>query len=267
MNYYFKISFVLFLLTLTSCEEIGIIEEEVPFRNLYVIDGQITPNTQNPIINFTKSVPIDDEFDISKFTLADVNAYIWSDHQGIYSLTDIGNGQYRANNLEIEPNRTYELFGEIEGNRVYAKTKIPNHPEIVGVSIENEHLVCEVKAKKDEVYSCIYVLSSGAATGAPRIYLRENDFFAVEGPAEENQVIKIRSGRVPKEYLSLSSGTLGIEVYAWDKSYKEYFETKDNNKQIDDIFSQGGGPIKWNVRGENTIGLFLGYAIMTNFNF
>lgn len=262
-----KLFSLIIIFAALACEEIGIIEDNVPYKELYVVDGQIKPNTLNPIINFTKSIPIDDEFDISKAALSDVNAYIWSAQQGLYSLIDIGDGMYRANNLNVLPNSTYELYGEIEGNRIYGITKIPDYPDIVSVSIVNEHLICKVRAKKDEVYSCIYVVSTGGETGNPRISIREEEFFTVEGPANVNQVIEIKSGKVPKEYLNTSSGILGIEVYAWDKSYKEYFKTKDNNKVIEDVFSQGGGPIKWNISGENTIGLFLGYATISKFNF
>ena len=68
---------------------------------------------------------------------------------------------------------------------------------------------------------------------------------------------------MPEEYLNTTAQErLGVEIYAWDKSYKKYFETKDNNKPIDDIFSQSGGSINWNVTGNNVIGMFIGFSTL-----
>ncbi len=256
-----KITYLLsILLILSSCEEIGIIEEDLPYVNLYEVDGQISPGIKDPIINFTKSIPINEKYDINKTALTDVNTYIWSEEQGIFNLKHIGNGAYKPTNLYIRANAIYELFADIEGTRVYAITKVPAKPQILSAEIDQGRIVCKVAAKQGEVYSCIYVVLQGVSVGNPKIKLREKDFFSVEGNVSES-VVEIRTGEIPEEYLTASFDTrIAVEVYAWDKSYKAYFETKDNNKPIDDIFSQGGGLINWNVYGENTIGLFMGYS-------
>ncbi len=260
------------LLLSLSCEEIGIIEEDLPFVSLYEVDGQISPGEKTPTINFTKSIPINESFDIKKVALDNVNAYIWSDTQGIIPLIHIGNGSYqplksKSQKLQIKANAVYELYADINGTRVYAKTKVPSPPEVIDVKIIQNYIECEISGKEGEVYSCIYIVQDGFQLGNPRIVKREKNFFSVEGDGKAG-IVKLRTGDIPPEYLNTGSDLkVGVEVYAWDKAYKDYFKTKDNNKPIDDIFSQGGGLVNWNVYGENTIGLFMGYAIKVIMDF
>ncbi len=248
-----------------SCEEVDIIEEDLPYVALYEVDGQISPGEKEPVINFTKSIPLNEKYDPAKAALTKVNAYLWSDKQGIIPLKHVGEGKYipaksKSAKLQIQANTIYELFAEIDGTRIYAKTKVPSFPKVLNAEIIQNHIECEISGKEGEVYSCVYVILEGLTLGNPRIVKREKDFLSVEGSGKPG-IIKLQTGEIPNEYLH--GGTdikVAVEVYAWDKAYKAYFETKDNNEPVNDIFSQGGGLINWNVYGEKTIGLFMGYA-------
>lgn len=254
------LSFVSF----SGCEDIGIVEKDISFINLYVVDGQISPGEIDPTINFTKSIPINENYNIENTALTKVNAYIWSSDQGIFNLEHVGNGQYRPTRLKILPNSTYELFAEINGTRIYSKTKVPSVPKVIGIQKIKSRMVCEVAANKNEVYSCIFIVYETNAFGTRIFKFREKEFSSVEGP-KENGIIEIRTGIIPQDISSKYK--IAVEIYAWDESYKEYFETMNNNKQIDDIFSQGGGLINWNVHGDNTIGLFMGYSFKVKYNY
>ena len=254
---------LLFIMLLAACENVETIESDLPYTELYVVSGQISHGDINPEIRFTKTLELNRIYDINEAELKNVVTYIKNEEQGIFPLEYIAEGIYQPlARLEILPGRTYELFAEYNGNRMYASTKAPANPVVVNAELVEGHIVCEVSAKENEVYCCIYVLVQGLNLGNPNIVEREGDFFTVEGPfGRDPQNIIVRTGVVPEEYRQqMRDYNLGVEVYAWDQSYKNYFETKNNNKPIEDIFSEGGGSINWNVAGDNTIGMFIGFS-------
>ena len=69
---------------------------------------------------------------------------------------------------------------------MYGITKAPANPVVMNAELVDGQIVCEVTPKENESYCCIYVLVEGYQVGNPRISLRENDFFSVEGPFEKN---------------------------------------------------------------------------------
>ncbi|MCF6270093.1 MAG: hypothetical protein L3J41_10295 [Melioribacteraceae bacterium] len=260
---------LLFILVifLSSCENINNIEQELEYEKLYIVSGQISGGDENPEITFTKSLPLNTKFDIEKAEIKDVTAYIKTEDLRMYPLEYIKDGIYKPKyDLTIISGAKYELFALIDETRINGYTIAPSVPELVKARLIEGHIECEIIPQEDVVYSCVYVLIENYQVGNPQIALRESEFFSVEGPFDENSgSIIIRTGVIPQEYQTPSNQyRLGVEVYAWDKSYKKYFETKDNNKPIDDIFSQGGGSINWNITGENTIGLFIGFSTLVS---
>lgn len=256
---------ILFSLFLLSCENISDIDQRLEHEELFVVSSQISGGDINPEVSFTKSLPLNTEFDISKAELKDITAYIKVDDGRIFPLEYIKDGIYKPKSeLEIISSKRYELFALANETRIYGTTVAPSVPELIEAKLTRHHISCEIMPEKDVVYSCIYVLYNSNYIGESQIFFRERDFFSVEGPFDENAgSILIRTGTIPQEYQERSSDyQLGVEIYAWDKSYKKYFETKGNNKAIDDVFSQGGGAINWNVSGENVIGMFIGFSTM-----
>ncbi len=68
---------------------------------------------------------------------------------------------------------------------------------------------------------------------------------------------------LPIEYLEkVDNYILNLEVYSFDSDYREYYYSRKNNKPIENIFSEGGGSVFWNVQGENVIGMFIGYSVL-----
>jgi len=258
---------MMLLLFIVSCENIDEVEQELDYQELFIVSGQISGGDFNPEIQFTRSLPLNTKFDIVKAELKDVTAYIKTEDEMIYPLEYIKDGIYKTKyELKIQPGAKYELFALAEETRINGFTKAPIVPELVQASLTEGHITCEIIPKEGEVYCCVYVLVEGSQVGNPRISEREREFFSVEGPFDETGgSIFIRTGVIPDEYRSPTTQyRLGVEVYAWDKSYKKYFETKNNNKPIDDIFSQGGGSINWNITGENTIGMFIGFSTLVS---
>ena len=71
-----------------------------------------------------------------------------------------------------------------------------------------------------------------------------------------------RTTVMPEKYSSpIYNERRFIQVYAFDKQFKPFFNSKDNNQPVGNYFIQGGGSIAWNVYGDHVIGLFIGIAI------
>jgi Domain of unknown function (DUF4249) len=264
MKTFKTISMIIFISLFNSCENIDVLENSISYEELYVVSSQISGGDKNPEISFTKSLPLNEAFDIKKAEIKDVIAYIKTEKEGIFPLEYIKDGIYKPKfDLEIMPGEKYELFASIGEKKFFGSTIAPTIPKLHNIQLIDGHVECQILPEKDVVYSCIYVLKNNQ-WGNTNINIRERDFYSVEGPFEENsEAILIRTGAIPDDYLNYSDQyKLSVEIYAWDKSYKKYFETKNNNKPIDDVFSQGGGAIDWNISGENVIGMFIGFSTL-----
>jgi hypothetical protein len=261
MNNIFRNSIIFILLSLTACEQVDIIEEELPFNSLYVINSQISGNDLNPKIRITKTLPLNESYNDQNADITNAVVYLRAEDNLTHTYVYEDNGFYVPyDEFLVQNNMIYELFINIEGEKIYSISKVPPIPEVANADLKEGQIIVEVVPRQGEVYSAAYVQADIFA-GEIIIKIIEDEFFSVEAPDESLSPIFVRTGIVPQGLRNNSSeGTLGVKVFAWDKSFKGYFETKDNNKEIEDLFAQGGGPIKWNIIGDNAIGLFLGYS-------
>ena len=90
-------------------------------------------------------------------------------------------------------------------------------------------------------------------------------FYEVSDPLnDKDEVVIVRTGSLPSIYLTnIDEYRLNLEIYAFDKDYKAYYNSRKNNKPVENIFSEGGGSVFWNVQGENVIGTFIGYTTIS----
>ena len=85
------------------------------------------------------------------------------------------------------------------------------------------------------------------------------DNFKEINEDNENTLLTVNTQAIPQNLLPyVLSNTRFVKVYAFDRPYIDYFNTRENNQPLDDYFTQGGGPVAWNVYGENVIGMFIG---------
>jgi len=120
-------------------------------------------------------------------------------------------------------------------------------------------LQCEVSANNDEAFGAAWVIPS--QFNIPDIIA--SDFYSIVTSLDENSSNKltVRTKVIPEQYRSSTQKLLTkIKVYAFDKAYAGYFNTKSNGKSVEDAFVHGGNNIGWNLEGENAIGLFIGIA-------
>jgi hypothetical protein len=243
-----------------SCTEIGIIEEDIPFEGKYVVYGRLQGGTNSINISFTNTFAIDDSTNIEDAALKDLNPYLWSESQGIYPLIYAGEGHYfPVDDLEIKTGDWYELHAKIGKERIFAETYIPPAPVPEEIELIDDYISCKITAEPNSVYGVKY--SVYPRNNFSRQFI-ENSFYEISDPLNNgNEFVTVRTGSLPNEYLTNLEGyRIDLEIYAFDQEYKAYYNSRQNNKPVENIFSEGGGSVFWNVQGENVIGTFIGYT-------
>jgi hypothetical protein len=254
-----KLTALLILLLMSGCTEIGIVEKDIPFEGKYVINGVLVGGSNTTVVSVSSSFPLQEDLGKNEAAVKDITAYIWSEKQGIYPLIHKGNGNYSpADDLTINYGDEYQLNIKAGTDRIFGSTKVPDLPEIIEVQISEDHLLVKLLGKRDAVYGCKY--SAGGS-------LNNNDFseeifYEISEPVLlENELIEIRTESIPPDVFNYPENyTLNLEIYAFDYRYREYYYSRLNSKPVENIFSEGGGSVFWNVEGENAIGLFIGMS-------
>ncbi len=250
--------FVIFLFLFCCCESEEIVSTELEYEEYSVVQAELVPGKYFPGVRFTRTLPLGVPYNIKDAELKNITAYIRINRIQIIPLHYNFDGLYKPlYDFYINEGDTYELFAEQDEKFIYSITKIPFKPEISSTNYDRNdfYLYAETKVNPDEVYAALWVITAGNA-------IRAEDFFSVSSPINQYSPVRVRTSPIPEEYHSGAySGLRNIQVYAFDKSYKNYFYTRNSSQQHNDPFIQGtGGAVEWNVQGDKVIGLFIGVA-------
>ncbi len=249
------------LIILFGCENIDVIESSIPFEEFYVINGRLVGNSNDFEISFTKSFAIESDLTRPYVILDNVTTYILTEDQGVFVLDHKGNGKYSPiDPVEIQPGSKYELFAKIGKTRVTAVTIVPPEPDVFDASIQGNYITCNITPDSGSIYGCKFTIESPDDFD---FRISETDFYELSDIYEDaGNSINIRTNILPEFYFeSPDDYIISVNVYAFDEAYKSYYDTRENNKPIENIFSEGGGSVYWNVEGDNSIGMFIGYTI------
>jgi len=259
-NKFYYISLILFSILLLGCEQIDVIESSIPYQEFNIVNGRLIGDSTKVEVSFTKSFPIEQNLSRDDVALKDVTAYLWSETQGIFPLKHKGDGIYSPlNELYILQGTTYELYAEYKGERIYSITTVPSKPEIADVKIEGDYLKCTLVPNPNAVYAAKYYIKS--IDKNYNDYLDSTFFEVTNKSIDTLNSVDVRTSKIPLAYFdNPEKYNIQLILFSLDKSYRDYYATRENNKPIENIFSEGGGSVYWNVYGENTIGLFLGYT-------
>ena len=249
--------FVLIII-LTACQSEEIIGPDDTYEEFTVVQAEIIAGKYFPSVRFTKTLPLGIPYDINKAELKNVTVYIVKNEVQVIPLVYEGEGLYAPlYDFYVEEGETYELFAEYNKKYIYGKTIIPFAPEINSVNYNGSgyYLTAEIRAKVDEVYCALWII-----TGNPPDIA--NDFHSVTTAAKTPYTnVGVRTASFPDEYrLPAYSNNRYIQVYAYDKSFREYFYSRSSGSEINDPFVQGGSSIEWNMQGDKVIGIFIGVA-------
>jgi hypothetical protein len=242
-----------------ACEEEQVVDVNIVHEEFIVVQAELKIDQHFPGVRFTKTLPLGIPYDIKLAELKNITAYIRIDSIKIIPLIYDQDGLYNSlYEFYVEPGRYYELFAERDGTFIYSQTVIPEKPIVTSTSYSaNEnYLQAVVSSYNNEVYAALWAISS-----AP--FIKADDYFSVSVPTEVSPVstINVRTSTIPVEFRSPSyNNRRFIQVFSFDKSFKNYFNSRTSGQSIDDPFVQGGGTVEWNVYGDNVIGMFIGVA-------
>lgn len=250
------------LISILGCEQTETLEPNSVYMEKTVVFADLKSDSLFSGVTFSRTLPLDTEYDIKKAELKDVTAYLKINGIQVIPLLYEKDGLYKPQKpLSIHSGFTYELFAACSGKNIYAATRIPEVPVVRRATmVQNKYIEAEISPKSNESYGAAWYITgvnkftySGLAT----------DFFDVyEASGKAPAAVSLRTMDIPEEYRTTDySNRTYLKVFSFDKGFYDYFKTRGNNLQVHNSFTQGGSQIKWNVYGEDVIGLFMGSAV------
>lgn len=254
MKKHLHIIFILSALIFSSCENEEIVNVNNVFIEKTVVQAEIHPDVKFSGVRFTKTLPLGVPYNIENAEIKNVTAYLRINNVQIVPLLYDKEGWYKPLYI-LRPAQgdTYELFATRDETFIYAKTVIPFQPDAVQANYNSGDffLDAQVIAKENEVYAALWVITEAIA-------VKSEDYYSVSQNTP-GSATTVRTAVLPEEYrASIYNSSRFIQVFAFDKSYQPYFNSRSSGDEVNDPFIQGGGEVIWNVQGDNTIGMFIG---------
>lgn len=256
---YFSLIILFSLILYSGCERIDVVEINLPYNEKLVVQGILEENKPLSGILFTKTLPLNEVYSISKAELKDVVAYIKNgvrviplkyDKEGIYKP---------ISTFQPQKQSTYEIYAKWKDKNVYAKTSIPENPKIVNAYFLTDGSGTYIQAEIRNQIGVVFGAKAVAMEGS-MILFESEDFYSITQPNSKPQsIITLRTPVIPVEILNSFRNNFSIKVFAFDEQYQDYFKTKKFSLPIKDSFVQSGGEVEWNILGDG-IGLFLGFS-------
>lgn len=258
MKLLIKNTLLIFLIFHSACDNVTDFDGNTLHESKIVVQGELRAGSIFEGIHIQQSVPIE----LGNYTkpkiLSDAVVYLRIDSNRVVPLIFDGSEKYTPReNITIDEEASYELFGNCNGKNFYAKTTIPKFPIVTSATIEDDYTVsAEIRANGSEVYTSIYELRTAGGS----LLETAGDFGTVTG-GTQNELVLCSTVIVDALADGSFNDRIFVRVYAWDQQFEAYFETKDNSKAVENVFLQSGGQVKWNVHGENVIGMFIGFNV------
>lgn len=250
------------IMNFAGCEQIDIIETNLPYHEKIVVRGVLEENKAIDGISFTRTLPLNETYSIQRAELKDVVAYLKIGVK-IIPLKYDRNGIYKPiTSIVPIKGMVYELYGKYDTKNIYAKTYVPTNPKIRNaykiLDASGHYLKAEIQNQPGTVFGAKWIVMENGTV------LYESDgLYSISEPTDDpNKTIQVRTPNIPKEIMNTFKNNISIRVYAFDKQYQEYFKTKNSSLPIKDSFVQSGGEVNWNIQGDG-IGLFIGYSLTT----
>jgi Domain of unknown function (DUF4249) len=257
-----KYIFIALISLILGCEEVDIVEIELEHQEKIVVQSELIANEFFSGVSLTKTLPLNEIYSIEKAEITDALVFLIVDAAKIIPLHYRGNGNYKSLvPFKIKSGRTYELYASIADEEIYSITIVPQIPLVNSQRyVADGYLSASVKSNIGEAYGAIWIIANNELSSPND---QASDFYSISNldGSGSNRNIAVRTTKLSNNYLNqFYSDKMFMQVYAFDTAYLDYFYTKNNNNPIEDSFSQGGAPIKWNISGENAIGMFIGFA-------
>ncbi|MGE5441348.1 MAG: hypothetical protein ACM3UR_15955 [Bacteroidota bacterium] len=249
------------LLSFAGCEKTETLEPDSIYKEKTVVFSSLKSDSLFQGVTFTRTLPLNTEFDIKKAELKDVTAYLKINGVSIIPIIYTADGIYKPRDLMmIHSGDVYELFAKYGEKSIYARTRIPVKPSVFSATLVNsKYIEARIAPRENEAYAAAWFITganqysySGLAT----------DFFEVyKTPENPPASVSIRTMDIPEDYRTDNlAGKTYLKVISFDNGFYDYFRTRGNNQQVHNSFTQGGSQVIWNVYGTDVIGMFIGSA-------
>lgn len=244
------------LMIIIGCQETKIVEVELPYSEYTVVYGNMQADTAFDDVWISRTLPLNQPFNIDDASIPDAIAYFVLNGIDVIPLRFSGKGKYKPfNSIYPEAGQNYELFIEVGGRRLYSDTKVPEPPTAGRVQLVDNYVSIDVQSRNNESYGAIWFYNNSAQ--ADEIH------SLIESPGA-GSVVRVRTKSIPEDILNSNSiDNLQVYLYAFDKDFAMYFNSKSKNTSIDNALTRGGSPIFTNIAGDNVIGAFTASARST----
>ena len=260
MKNLYLILVILTFIFISGCENVDVINPETNYEEDIVVRAELKANEIFKGVTFTRTLPLNENYDIKKAELKNVTAYLKINDFRIVTLKYSSDGLYTPlDSIRIKNDYKYELFAKVDSITIYSVTTVPSSPKIQNASlIDNRLITVTVKPTANEVYGAAWEILNGNS-----VIDEANDFQTIVQPSDNelNSTISVNTKDLPEDYTAGSfRNLLYAKVVSFDTPYFEYFKSRNNNQPSENIFAQGGDLIAWNVKGDHVIGLFIGLS-------
>jgi hypothetical protein len=245
-----------------GCENVDVIQTKIEYKEKIVVSAELVSGSLFSGVTFTRTLPVGEPYDIKKAEIVNVDSYLRINYVKIVPLHYKAKGVYKpVYNLLVEPGDVYELFGNVNEKLFYSKTIIPKKLSVSNAVLETDYVQASIIPAEGEVYGGKWFVYSSLSKDTIAV---AGEFSSIIGSLNTAGNLTVRTSAIPQLYLSPAySDKIYIEVYAFDKVYMNYYLTHSNQNVVNNIFTQGGEQIAWNVYGDDAIGLFIGIGIST----
>ncbi len=237
---------------ISGCDKTDIVNVDTSYQEFTVVQGELNADENFTGVTITRTLPLGVSYNINLAEIKDAAVYMRIDSVKVIPLIYSSAGRYVPSYiLKPQAGETYELFAEIGDKTIYSITKIPRIPNVTSSSFNASGRFAETKVLPESgfVYGALWYANYGSSGSAP-------DFYSIESYSGfGTKSIVVRTQTLPNEYPGQN---LFVRVYAFDKEYLPYFQTKSGSEPISDSFTQSSSKIDWNVRGDHVIGMFIG---------
>lgn len=237
-----------------SCENEQIVEISDSYIEKVVVRAELVKDSLFEGVQITKTLPLNSSYEENKAKLKNFTGYLRINDVQVIPLHYTNGGIYKPlYKMVVKGNTKYELIANGDGKQFYAQTFVPDTAYIRKVYYKNDRfLEAVITPSSQYVYGATWVLDTHPND------IQADDFFNIAEPLINSGQVTVQTKEIPGVYLN--NPLMRIQVYTFDKNFSTYFKTKKYSQSISNTFGQGGGPVDWNVEGENVIGIFIGYT-------
>ncbi|MBM2814659.1 MAG: hypothetical protein HW421_1421 [Ignavibacteria bacterium] len=255
---------------MTGCEQV-VEDPQLPYHEQIVISAVLEPGKTSPKISITKTLPPLEDYDIEKATIYDAEAVITCN--GVSYLLLIGTDKfYTSPDLTIESGKKYSLIVKWKNKSAITETVVP-YP--VKIDTSYYKFIKERRHNHTEQYLSMFV---GFKPEGNSVYVGFHYQYLDDSSKKISYKYSHSDCLRSMDTNSKGSLTLNFKIYyygdttnfkpnsyedyvieCYDAPYFQYYQTRYNGGEPNELFGTSGSNIIGNVKGDG-IGLFIGRA-------